>query len=138
MEDNWSNEKQERLKNLAAIYAETEATYLSLKVKLEYYQAQILAELPEEPSEYDIALDGCPYASTVKVRIPEKRTWDIEGIKNQFNVEGIIPDTSDVVQSSTTWKVDNRKYDKASDEVKAELKPFLTVECGKPTFKISE
>lgn len=128
------DEKNNRLVNLASLYADTEQQYKVLKEKLEYYQAQLLAELPEEPSEYSINTGGM----VLDVRIPEKRTWDIEGIKDKFNVVGIIPETSDVVHSSTTWKVDNRKYDKASDEVRSELKPFLTVGCGKPTFKISQ
>ena len=120
--------KQERLKELAQAYKETEEKFTYLKDELGFLKAHILAELPEEPDEHIINIGDGHYMT---VRIPEKWSWDKRVLKAIYQDVA----TPDCVYTSFT--VDRKKYEASPEEVQQELINALTIECGTATFKVS-
>lgn len=107
----------------AALSEEAEKT----KQTLAYLREIILADLPEEPGEYNVRIDT---TRTLVVTIPEKWEWDKKLLADMFPVAH----TPDCV--STSYTVDKRKYEAASPEVKSQMSQALTIKCGAPTMKV--
>lgn len=119
--------KADRLKQKATQYVDTLAKLEHLKDNIDYLKEILLSDLPEEPGEYPIEMDD---GRTLVVKIPEKWTWDKKLLQDTYATSG-LPEC--VSQSFT---VDRKKYEAATDNVRAVLKEALTISCGSPTIKV--
>lgn len=121
--------RSERMANNARQFASLSEEAEKTKQTLAYLKEIILADLPEEPGEYNVRIDA---TRTLIVTIPEKWEWDKKLLSDMFPVAH----TPDCV--STSYTVDKRKFEAASPEVKSQMSAALTIKCGAPTMKVQE
>ena len=117
-----------RLKEAAANLSQSLSDLELIKERIDKHKGVLLAELPEEIGEYEIAYSN---TNSLVIKIPEKYEWD------KKKLEGLFPDGSKRPTCVTVnFTINKRQFDTSDSDVQSQLGEALTIKMGLPTFKV--
>ena len=117
-----------RLKEAAAKLSQSLSDLEILKERIDMEKGKLLAELPEEIGEYEIAYSN---SNSLVIKIPEKYEWD------KKKLEELFPDGSNRPTCiAVNFTVNKRQFDTSDSDVQSQLGEALTIKMGLPTFKV--
>ena len=117
-----------RLKEAAAKLSQSLSDLDELKERIDKEKGQLLAELPEDIGEYEIAYSN---SHSLVIKIPEKYEWDKKVLEDLFPAGSKRPTCVAV-----NFTINKRQFDASDSDVQSQLSDALTIKMGVPNFKV--